>query len=181
MGAAKLLTAAGGAITLDAASTATDKTITIPARTGNMAVDGPAFSAYQSSAQTLSSTTSTLIQLQAEEFDTASCFNNTGSTVGGIPAYSFMPTVAGYYQISGGVAVSAVATSAILYIYKNGAPDKVVFYSIPSSVSAASGSALVYLNGSTDYIRLYAYLTTGQALVNLASYTYFQAAMVRAA
>jgi hypothetical protein len=34
MGAAKLLTAAGGGITLDAASTATDKTITIPAVTG---------------------------------------------------------------------------------------------------------------------------------------------------
>jgi hypothetical protein len=34
MGAAKLLTAGGGGITLDAASTATDKTITIPAVTG---------------------------------------------------------------------------------------------------------------------------------------------------
>jgi hypothetical protein len=34
MGAAKLLTAAGGGIILDAASTATDKTITIPAVTG---------------------------------------------------------------------------------------------------------------------------------------------------
>ena len=38
MGAAKLLTAAGGAITLDAASTATDKTITLPATTGTMAL-----------------------------------------------------------------------------------------------------------------------------------------------
>jgi hypothetical protein len=36
MGATKLLTAAGGGITLDAASTATDKTITIPAVTGTM-------------------------------------------------------------------------------------------------------------------------------------------------
>jgi hypothetical protein len=38
MGAAKLLTAAGGGITLDAASTATDKTITIPAVTGTVAL-----------------------------------------------------------------------------------------------------------------------------------------------
>jgi hypothetical protein len=146
-----------------------------------VAGNGPAFSAYQSSSQTLSSATTTLIQLQTEEFDTASCFNNTGSTVGGIPAYSFMPTVAGYYQITGGVGLGVVATSAIIYIYKNGAPDKVVFYSRPSSVSGAYGSALVYLNGSTDYIRLYAYLTTGQALVAQSSYTYFQASMVRAA
>jgi hypothetical protein len=36
MGATKLLTAAGGGIILDAASTATDKTITIPAVTGTM-------------------------------------------------------------------------------------------------------------------------------------------------
>jgi hypothetical protein len=38
MGAAKLLTAAGGGVTLDAASTATDKTITIPAANGTMAL-----------------------------------------------------------------------------------------------------------------------------------------------
>jgi hypothetical protein len=39
MGATKLLTAGGGAVTLDAASTATDKTVTIPARTGNVAIN----------------------------------------------------------------------------------------------------------------------------------------------
>lgn len=36
MGAAKLLTAAGGGITLDAASTATDKTLTVPADNGTL-------------------------------------------------------------------------------------------------------------------------------------------------
>lgn len=38
MGATKLMTAAGGGITLDAASTASDKTITLPAETGTMAL-----------------------------------------------------------------------------------------------------------------------------------------------
>lgn len=36
MGATKLLTAGGGGVTLDAASTATDKTITIPADNGTL-------------------------------------------------------------------------------------------------------------------------------------------------
>jgi hypothetical protein len=36
MGAAKLLTAAGGGVTLDAASTATDKTLTVPADNGTL-------------------------------------------------------------------------------------------------------------------------------------------------
>ena len=73
----------------------------------------PAFSAYQSSGQALSSNTQTKLQFQAKEFDTANCFDN-------VTNYRFTPTVAGYYQVSGGLAVASSATQIQLQVYKNG-------------------------------------------------------------
>ena len=55
---------------------------------------GPAFKAYQSSAQTLANTTFTKISFDTEVFDTASCYDNSTN-------YRFTPNVAGYYYIKG--------------------------------------------------------------------------------
>jgi hypothetical protein len=67
----------------------------------------------------------------------------------------------------------------VIYLYKNGTLYKQLVSSNPSTLSGGYGSALVYLNGSTDYIELYAFLTTGQALNPTAANVYFQAAMIR--
>jgi hypothetical protein len=131
---------------------------------------GPAFSAWQNEIQTLSSATITKLTFTIEEFDTNNCF--TSST--------FTPTVAGYYQVSGGMAFNTASTG-ILYIYKNGNVSKFLTNTTPSTVSGLNGSALIYCNGSTDYLELYAYASVGQALVNNLSSTYFQAVMVKAA
>ena len=139
-----------------------------------VAGNGPAFSAYQSSAQTLTGNVTTKIQLQSEEWDTASCFDSTTN-------YRFTPTVAGYYQASGGVQVATVATIITMFLFKNGSPYKQLMSTNSAVVSGGYGSAMVYLNGSTDYIELYVNLTTGQALNAQSYYCYFQAAMVRAA
>ena len=141
----------------------------------------PAFSAYQSSAQTLSTSTTTKIQFQTEEWDTASCFNNTGSTVGSIPAYAFLPNVAGYYQVTGGIQVGTSATVMTMYLYKNGSAYKQLVSSNSATLSGGYGGALVYLNGSTDYIEFYVNLSTGQILNAQSYYCYFQAAMIRSA
>jgi hypothetical protein len=138
----------------------------------NVAGNGPAFSAYQSSAQTLSSGTWTKIQFQTKEFDTNSNFDN-------VTNYRFTPTVAGYYQISGGFQVSSSATPVRLAIYKNGSVFKYLGITDSSSLSGIYSSALIYLNGSTDYIELYGYVGTGQALLSNSTATYFQASMVR--
>jgi hypothetical protein len=135
---------------------------------------GPAFSAYQSSAQTLSSSTLTKIQFQTEEFDTANAFDSTTN-------YRFTPQVAGYYQITGAISISATNTPTVLYIYKNGAINKYICQSGTAALGSGFGTALIYLNGSTDYVELYAIITTGQALIAQSSLTYFQASMVRAA
>jgi len=146
------------------------------------ATAAPAFSAYQSSAQTLTLATFTKISLQSEEFDTNSNFNNTGATVGSTPAYAFLPTVAGYYQFNAALQVGASASTALITFYKNGSEFKRPTYMSGSSVvNSASGSALIYCNGTSDYVEFYALLGTGQALNATANSTWFQGSMVRSA
>ena len=141
---------------------------------GGVAGTGPAFSAYQSSSQSITAGSFTKVQFQTEEFDTNNCFDNTTN-------YRFQPTVAGYYQISGSVAVGVSACYVLITIYKNGSEFKRVNYSNPSSYNGMSGSALVYLNGSTDYVEFYTLIQTTQILNTSSSTTYFQGALVRAA
>jgi hypothetical protein len=138
------------------------------------ATAAPAFSAYQSSAQTLSSATWTKLQFQTEEFDTASAFDNATN-------YRFTPQIAGYYQVNGGLAIAASNTGIRVGVYKNGTVFKYLSFDSSTAAGAAYGSALVYLNGSSDYIELYGRVATGQALDALLYATYFQAAMIRSA
>jgi hypothetical protein len=167
------------------AASLTLTTTPLPVASGGSGLSafGPAFSAYQSSAQTLSSATNTLTEFQTEEFDTGGCFNNTGSstTLNGLtaPAYSFVPNVAGYYQVSfaaqGGAAITRIAIS----IQKNAATIKGLQDTSSALVSQASGSALIYLNGTGDYIQAYTYFSVGQVMQTTAPATWFQAVYIR--
>jgi hypothetical protein len=147
---------------------------------------GPAFSAYQSTQQaSLTSGVDTLLQFQTKEFDTGTCFNNTGSTATlnglSVPAYAFMPNVAGYYQISGRAEVASSVAYMRLGIYRNGSAFKFLSNSNTATVTAINGSALIYFDGSTNYVQLYCQQGANQQLVNASANTYFQAAMVRSA
>lgn len=160
-----------GQVTIAAPAVAGTNTATLPAATGTVMVSGnmPAFSAYQSSSQTLSSNTNTKILFQTEEFDTN---NNFASS-------TFTPTVAGYYQVTGSIRIGGSATQVRTFIYKNGAS-----YKLGTDVSScfnAMASTLVYLNGSTDYVEFYALFTTGQSTSAAAAETWFNGCLVRAA
>ena len=171
----KLNTASSGSVTLEPANTASNYTLTVPAQTGTVAINGPAFSAYQSSGQTVNATTVTKLQFETEEFDTASCFDNSTN-------YRFTPTVAGYYQVSGGYTLNTINTYCKLALYKNGSNYKFISNGYSSTQGGAFGSCLVYMNGSTDYIELYAEVgATNVMATGSPVYTYFQAAMVRGA
>ena len=171
-----------GTMTLAGPSTNSNQTITIPDATGTMMVSGnmPTFSAYQSSAQSISNGTTTKIQFQTEEWDTTSAFDNATN-------YRYTPLVAGYYQVSGNAVVPQAInnTGLSLVIYKNGSASR--WGSSGASNSSLFGraniSALVYLNGSTDYIELYVIQAFGgtYSLSASSSETYFQALLVRAA
>jgi len=139
---------------------------------------GPAFSAYLSANQSMTQNVFTKVAIDTEEFDTASCFNNTGSTVGGIPAYAFKPTVAGYYQVNATNYAYTTVTGIVCYIYKNGTAIKGGWGTTASAVA----SALIYMNGSTDYIESYSYLNgITPSLYGYVSLTFFQANLVRSA
>jgi len=151
----------------------TGNLVTVPSVTGTAMVSGnmPAFSASAATGTALSAGTFTKITYDTEEFDTNSNFASS----------RFTPTVAGYYQVNASVYFN-VATSAerLAAIYKNGTVYK-WGADLNTVVSSACVSCLVYLNGSTDYIEVYAYsagaLTTGTG----SNVAYFQASMVRGA
>lgn len=170
-----LVSAGGGTTTLTPASSASSYTITLPAATGTAMVSGnmPAFSAYQSSGQAISTTTTTKISFQTENFDTNSNYDTS--------TYRFTPTVAGYYSVfMGGMILSTCAFQVM--IYKNGSNVRLSSYfnaSLSNPQSVATG--LIYMNGSTDYLEGYCYASTGGTMNAGTIYTYFEACLVRSA
>ena len=139
----------------------------------------PAFSAYLSASQTISSATFTKVQCNTEEFDTNSNYDNATN-------YRFTPTVAGYYQVNGEISGLATVNSAMLCaIYKNGSAYKYGNFFVPATTAGrANVTALVYMNGSTDYIEMYGYVSgTGTVTFNASATVdnYFQACLVRGA
>jgi hypothetical protein len=146
-------------------------------------VGAPAFSAYSNVTQTISSITFTKISLQVEEFDTNSNFDSTTN-------YRFTPTVAGYYQINGGIQFnSTICRSAIALIYKNGSSYKQGTYSpqpttTDSTTQNATVSSIVYFNGSTDYVEFYGWsqsLSGAITTTSGSSTVWFNGCLVRSA
>jgi hypothetical protein len=109
----------------------------------------PAFSAYQSVAQTLSLGASTKILFQTEEFDNNSNFASS----------TFTPTVSGSYLVGGSIAMAGATSSTTiqLAVHLNGAFFKQLALVRAGSGFApyAIGSTSVPVNGSTDYIELF--------------------------
>jgi hypothetical protein len=187
-----------GAITVAAPAVAGTNTLTLPASTGTVITTGdsgtitqgmigssvtstgPAFSAYAASGSTsVTTNTWTKIALNGEEFDTASCFDSTTN-------YRFTPTVAGYYQINGliGAEGSGSQTRILAMIRKNGGEFKFGddLTTATTTGSNAGANALIYMNGSTDYLELWVYMI-GTALTynTTLQRTYFQGYLARAA
>ena len=174
-----------GSVTLDAPAVSGTTTLTLPTTSGTVLTTastfggtGPAFSAYQSTAQTgITTNTWTKITLTTENFDTN---NNYASS-------RFTPNVTGYYQINGTVTLNGASTSffVISAIYKNG-----TLYSqgqpclgnsnyYPTSVVGT----VLYLNGSTDYVELYGFGNASGvwSTFNTLENTNFTGVLVRAA
>jgi hypothetical protein len=167
-----------GTITLQAPAVSGSTTLTLPAATGTVMVSGnmPAFSAYRTGNQTLTSNTWTKIQLNTEEFDTNSNFDSTTN-------YRFTPTVAGYYQVNaildlGGTGVTFTISS----FYKNGSSFKYIGYITNAAEIIHTGSYLIYMNGTTDYLEVYAYITaTSPTVFGASTAVAFSGSLVRTA
>lgn len=138
----------------------------------------PTFSVYRTGNQSIGSASWTKIQLNTEEFDTANCFDSTTN-------YRFTPTVSGYYQFSFCVTCAAFSGSyALAEIYKNGSEAKKGSNFSPNASAgpSSSGSALIYMNGSTDYVELF-FISSAASTVNGTGVydTFFQGFLARSA
>jgi hypothetical protein len=144
--------ATSGTLAIEATAVAGTNTATFPAATGTVMVSGnmPAFSAYGSANQGFTSGVTTKITLDTEVFDTNSNFASS----------RFTPTVAGYYQINGKARITGTGiTNGSVYLYKNGSQLIIGTYTA-TGLAFSVVSAVVYLDGSTDYIELYGYAET---------------------
>lgn len=153
----------------------------------NVAGNGPAFSAYASTNTALTGGVAGLIAYATEAVDTGNCYNNTGSAVTlnglSVPAYSFCPNVAGYYQITGAWTTSSTAAQ-VMYadIFKNGSSALTgAFVQTSGTGGVCTVTGLVYLNGTGDYVQIYCTDTITVNTTQGNHYTYFQGAMARAA
>lgn len=178
-----------GAITLAAPAVSGTNTATLPAATGTVMVSGnmPTFSAYMAnggSNLTLSAGTYTKVKIDTKNWDTNSNFDASTN-------YRFTPTIAGYYQISGGAFINYATTSpnnSAILIYKNGTAyrQNYLLSNAGNLYGVLTVSSLIYFNGSTDYVELYAFQnSSGNAYISPYasnnSGTWFDGCLVRSA
>lgn len=127
--------------------------------------------------QTLTTGTNTKLTFTTEDLDSNSFYDATNS--------KFLPTTAGYYQINCAVNwenMTATNTTRLM-IYKNGAEFRRI--QLAGTAGTVWGhtliTALVYCNGSTDYIEMYGYQDSGANKVVFYSvgYNWFEGFFVR--
>ncbi|MEN6407889.1 MAG: hypothetical protein ABFC77_15655 [Thermoguttaceae bacterium] len=112
------------------------------------------------------------------EFDTASAFNPTTGY--------FQPNVAGYYQLNAswvgqtGGAASRLELSFQTVTESNIGQSIIVIPAVTSEFSGPSTSAVIYLNGTTDKVRVFIASSNAGANVTLGRGE-FSGALVRAA
>ena len=147
-------TAAEDALEIDA----TAKTIKALAPY-QMAGNGPAFSAYDTPLTSIASGSNVKLNYRTESFDTNNCYDAANSR--------FTPNVAGYYQVTVCASITGAASGVgRVSVAKNGT---MVTRGSTSPNNAGTGllsvaAALVYCNGTTDYIEPFGYQTSGAAL-----------------
>lgn len=140
--------------------------------------DTPIFSAVVAIAQTgLTSGQWNIVEYYSEEADTHDLYDDTTAT--------FQPTEEGYYQLNAVVSAnsSSTITEMIVGFSKNGGACGCTLSQFKGGATGSvvvGGSSLVYMNGTTDYIQVTAYLAGGAGLEIEASDTCrFSGSLVR--
>lgn len=173
--AARLAVGANDTVLTADSSTATGLKWSAPA-----ASNGPAFMAYRATSnQSITSATQTKVALNAEIFDTDNCFDTS--------TYRFTPNKAGKYQVSATLYIGQNATNRMLCnVRKNGSAFMYIFDRTTTNTDEInSGSVLIDMNGTTDYLELYVLsLASTNTLYSVGSasgeqYTTFGATWIR--
>lgn len=117
---------------------------------------GPAFLAKKSTTSNITSATTTVVVCDTEIFDTDNAYDNVSG--------KFQPSTAGYYQLNGAVCVSGSGTLTgfvAASLRKNGGDITLIGAQSSGANTMVNylASSLIYLNGTTDYVELCAYIT----------------------
>ena len=115
----------------------------------NLAGNGPAFSAYTSAAPLPSG--SVVKPSLTERYDTGNAFTPNGS--------KFNPSVPGYYQFNLSFELAALMNAGYCGIsVNNGAA---FIKGAQGNLYCSTANALIYLNGTTDYVEAVVYQSSG--------------------
>ena len=131
----------------------------------------PAFHAYLSSDQNLSNNTATKLQIDTEDFDTDSCYDNSSN-------YRFTPTKAGKYYVYGSTRSGATFdyNELDLMIRLNG--TNIAHGGMRNEHTPyLKVFTMINMNGSSDYVELFGFQNSGgtHAFRGNADRTYFGA------
>ena len=134
--------------------------------TSSFTSDPPLFRVGLNSKYTLAHYTTVKFPADNVIYDTHSRYNYTSSISNGIPAYSYMPTVAGYYNFTANITTGfqdetvgyminikrhsdIPETSSFTYVsYMTIAPTGSTSWGVTSNLA----SGLIYMNGTTHYV-----------------------------
>jgi hypothetical protein len=115
----------------------------------------PTFSATPNTSLTPAASTDTKVLFQTETFDTAGNFASS----------RFTPTTAGYYQIN----INLLCNNSgrvIVYLFKNGGVWTRLVDHNSATNFVALGSSVVNMNGTTDYLEVYIWMSGGTRTVD---------------
>ncbi len=137
----------------------------------NVVGKGPVFKAYASTATSLTNLDFTKVILATEVFDTNSNFSSS----------TFTPTVAGYYQINATVSTTTSPSGLLAILRKNGADDSYGSGQVSTSGLRSTVSDIIEMNGTTDFIELFAYHFTGSSVntQSISGATYMSGCLIR--
>jgi len=143
--------------------------VAVPSGRTPIVSNTPAFKAKLSGNQSITSNLGNTVNTEkvefaTEEFDSDNRYNNTASTVNGIPAYSFKPDVAGFYFVSASTSLESSAdrmTFARVQIYKNTdvvsaciTETKIGQSSPEAKEFTQTTSTIVEMNGTSDTLHV---------------------------
>ncbi len=149
-----------------------DSNVTQAKLASNVVGNGPVFRAFATVATSVPNAPAvfTLVTLGGGSFDTNSNFSGN----------RFTPTVAGYYLFTGVVTFAASVAGVLAAIYKNG---EVLAVGAPQASDSVRSNVtdIVYMNGSTDYVELRAYQSSGTTRSTATGSTYLSGCLIRSA
>jgi hypothetical protein len=168
-----------GTFTVAAPNSNNDQTLNLPDHSGTLSIEGPSFSAYQNAATSLTNGSVLSLIYGFEELDSSGCYDPV--------AGRFTPNVAGWYQVNVLATLDTLTSGSmfVLAIVKNSAVYRwgCNVLTNANAFATSCGTALVFCNGTTDFIGVAASQVSGGTLstkVDSSARSHFSAFLVKA-